>query len=391
MKVAFVVHRYGQEVRGGAEAISREFAVRLAKRGVEIEVFTSCAVDYRSWRNEYEPGTSTDEGVTVHRFATEAERSEDFDDFTGALYAQGPSVTREMQLEWMDKQGPYAPSLVTALQDEAHRFDLVIFVTYLYWTTWNGLQAAPSKAVLNPTAHDEPPIRLPLFDEMFRIPKAFIFYSEPERSYVHRRFELGEIPEAVTGIGIDGPSAPPGPRPASVPEKYLVCFGRVDQSKGVDRLIEHYITYRARRGDAIDLVLMGDPVMDVPPTPGITLLGIVDDETKWSVLANATILVHPSPYESFAHALLEGFMVERPAIVNGNCAVTVDHSCRSGAGLWYRSYAEFEAALDMLLADGDLRDAMGAQGRRYVETTFAWDRVVDRYERFLHSVSSRLT
>ena len=47
----------------------REAAHGLARRGWDVEVLTTCARDHYTWRNEYEPGTTTvDDGVVVHRF-----------------------------------------------------------------------------------------------------------------------------------------------------------------------------------------------------------------------------------------------------------------------------------------------------------------------------------
>ena len=64
MKVAFVVPRYGDEVFGGAERAAQQLAERLhAWRGWQVEVLTTCALDYRSWENWYPEGASDLRGV----------------------------------------------------------------------------------------------------------------------------------------------------------------------------------------------------------------------------------------------------------------------------------------------------------------------------------------
>lgn len=56
LKLAFVVDRYGADVPGGSERHCREFAERLAGRGHEVTVLTSCARDYVTWANVFPPG-----------------------------------------------------------------------------------------------------------------------------------------------------------------------------------------------------------------------------------------------------------------------------------------------------------------------------------------------
>src|SRR5579862_2227277 len=78
MRILFAVQRYGTEVAGGAEAACRELAWRLAARGHEVHVVTSCAQSYVDWANAYPEGDTTIDGVTVHRLAVAHARDNRF-------------------------------------------------------------------------------------------------------------------------------------------------------------------------------------------------------------------------------------------------------------------------------------------------------------------------
>ncbi len=73
MKVAVVTVRFGQEVVGGAEKLAWEVSQRLAAE-FEIEILTSCAKDYRTWRNHYPEGTSRVDNLLIRRFPVSNER-----------------------------------------------------------------------------------------------------------------------------------------------------------------------------------------------------------------------------------------------------------------------------------------------------------------------------
>ena len=71
------------------------------------------------------------------------------------------------------------------------------------------------------------------------------------------------------------------------------------------------------------------------------------------------------------------------------CGPTREHCERSGGGLWFGSYPEFETVLDRLLADEDLRAELGRRGRQYVDRHFQWPVLIGRYGEFLTGVAER--
>ena len=74
-KIAIINQRYGLEVNGGSELYSRQIAERLCKKH-DVEVLTTCSLDYVTWANHYKQGIEEINGVKVRRFPTDHERTQ---------------------------------------------------------------------------------------------------------------------------------------------------------------------------------------------------------------------------------------------------------------------------------------------------------------------------
>lgn len=398
MKLLFVVQRYGESVAGGAEQACRSFAERLAERGHEVHAAASCATSYVDWANELPEGTSEERGVTVHRFPVDRpRRTAQFGFLNRAAAHSGALVDPFVQLEWMNEQGPRVRGMRSWLSGNADRFDAVVFFTYLYYSTFHGLRAAAplTATVLHPTAHQEPYLEMPLFDEVFRLPDALALFTPEEGDLVARRFRTS-VPAEEIGIGLDPPVPPTeearfrastglGDRP------YVLFLGRVDPGKGSDELVRYFAEYKRRRPGDLALVVVGDPVTRPDLDDDVVLTGYVDEATKSAALANAVALLQPSYFESFSLALVEAWQHSVPALVQGHTDVLVGQARRSAGAIPYRGYPEFEAALDRLRSDDALRQTLGANGKAYVDERYRWPVVLDRYEDLLTRVVHRRT
>lgn len=344
----------------------------------DVEVITTCAKDYVSWRNEYAEGIETVNGIPVHRFKTDRKRqSRKFDDLSQHLYTNPHSYFDEV--DWMVQQGPYAPGMFEFIKKQASDYDAFLFYTYLYPTTFFGMQYVPQKAILVSTAHDEPPLYFDIFRMLFHLPKAFLYLTEEEKALVHRTFGNQSIPYETLGTGVE---VTPAGKPDAFRQKYgingdfLLYAGRIDEGKGCGQLIEFFSQYTSR-GKELMLVFMGKAAMKIPDRPDIKMLGFVSDEDKMNGMSAATILVMPSLMESLSIVTLEAWSVGTPVMVNGDCAVLRGHCLRSNGGLYYTDYDEFEACLDLLLENRALAAALGENGRHYIQQHYQWD-VIDK-------------
>jgi glycosyltransferase involved in cell wall biosynthesis len=154
-------------------------------------------------------------------------------------------------------------------------------------------------------------------------------------------------------------------------------------------LAEYFATYKERRPGPLALALVGPVAVELTPHPDIVVTGAVDEADRWDIVRDALVAVSPSALESFSLVVIEAWVDRVPVVVNGTCGPTREHCELSGGGLWFTSYPEFEAVLDRLLADTDLRSRLGGRGRAYVEAHFEWPVLISRYAEFLESVVAR--
>jgi glycosyltransferase involved in cell wall biosynthesis len=398
MRLAFVVQRYGLEINGGSEVHCRQLAERMSGH-MDVEVLTTCAADYFTWRNVYPPGEEIINGIPVRRFPVDRERNmTEFNRFTTEIMGRPRTYFDEMR--WMELQGPISSGLLRFLEVRQDHYDLFFFMTYLYASTFLGLQVVPHKSVMLATAHDDPWIRFSIYRPLFHLPRAFVFNTIEERSLIHRLFKNEYIPGQVLGNGIDARrlaqvAAAPADvifagEPRLTPEdEYIIFVGRVDPSKGCDQLFEYFTRYKAESDSRVKLVLAGKPTMPIPAHPDIVSLGFLrDDPYDW--MARARALVLPSTMESLSLVLLESLGLGVPVLINGDCDVTRGHCRRSNGGLYYHNYEEFAAALSLLLRRPELRAQLGLQGQAYVQQNYAWEVVEGRFVDWLNRVASRI-
>ena len=414
MKIALIVQRYGTEILGGSEYHCRLVAERLSARH-DVEVLTTCARDYVTWANEYPEGTDRVRGVTVRRFANARTRDiESFNAYSDWIFSH--SHTADDEQEWLEQQGPWCPALIEHLEQRHASYDALVFFTYLYAPTVLGLHIDPARSVLVPTAHDEPAIRLDLYRDVFRLPRAVAFNTGVERAFLRSRFDFEAGAEEVAGCGVDLPpflagSDDAGDTPASRDDdslraplsagaafrrrhRLLTPFalfgGRIDRGKGCEELIEYFGTYAAAHGDAM-LALMGVKLMPIPPEPYIRFAGMLPEAERLEALEAATVVVVPSPYESLSLLALEAFACGTPVLANARSDVLTDHCQRSNAGLYYADQEEFVECLKLLVDNAGVRRTMGRNGRAYVRAHYAWDIVLGKYERLIAAVGGGTT
>jgi glycosyltransferase involved in cell wall biosynthesis len=380
-KIAFVVQRYGEEVIGGSESLCRSIAEHLTPF-YQVEILTTCALNYYDWRNHFPEGVTDHKGVRVRRFrVTGFRRYWRFARLCNRVY--GRPHTLEEERRWLRYQGPITPNLYRFLEAARADYASVIFFTYLYPTTVEAIAIAPERSILVPTAHDEPPLYLSIFRPVFHLPRMIFYNTEEEKLLVHRVFQNQHVPSEVVGIGIDVPDL--GPLVPPHKDLFFLYLGRIDRNKGVNELVEWFLASNLKN---VKLTFAGTSVIQLPRHPSLRVLGEVSEQEKFTLLQNCRALILPSLYESLSLVALEAWAQGTPVIARQGSAVLEGHIRSCGGGLLFEDTKSLHNSIKQFCEDAQLARRMGESGRRYVAEKYSWQRIIDAYCDAVEAIST---
>ncbi len=379
-RVAIVVQRCHEDIVGGSETLAWHYA-QLLRNAYEVDLLTTTAIDTSAWANALPAGAETRDGVRIVRFPVTIGRSQYWAGLLDRLVQEfGPLVptrnqdvpplgwTIALQEDLIRHQGPYSEPLLRYIKENWRDYRAIIFITYLYPTTYFGLQQLPAgNALFAPTLHDELPAYLPAYKYAARRARQLVWLTAAEQRVGQKLW--GDLPGQIVSMAIETDVR----EPQWAPAPYLLYSGRVDPNKGCVQLFDYFITFKKTQPSPLRLIITGKDDIPVPQHEDIEFRGFVSDEEKFRLMSGAMMFVNPSPNESFSIVTLEAMAQHTPVLVNSASTVLADHIKDSGAGRIYSNYQTFANALTELSANEALLTNMGQLGRDYVLSRYQPD------------------
>ncbi|HVW34857.1 MAG TPA: glycosyltransferase family 4 protein [Acidimicrobiia bacterium] len=388
-RIAFVPPRYGDDVVGGAETVLRQAAERLATRGWEVEILTTCVKDHYTWANDYPAGVWRDGDLTIRRFPVVHGDDPVLWDALERRIRVGATLTADEQFTWMNGRFR-VPGLFHHLVGHAHGYRAIVFSPYLFWTTVVGATVAPERSVIIPCLHDENYAYQALFRPLLADSAQVWFMSEPERDLAMR---IGPVAPChpVTGEGVLIPESydPDGFRARhGITRPYVLFAGRREGGKGWNDLLRAFTRAVLHHKVDLDLVSFGVGKIVLPAEIAgrVKDLGFLPQAEVGDAYAGAAAYVQPSLYESFSRTIMESWLAGTPVIANTACEVVRWHCERSGGGLLYADDYELAQYLALVADDPTRLRPLGAAGREYVLANYTWDAALDRMEAALEEL-----
>lgn len=393
--IAFVIPWYGDGIPGGAETECNHLAHCLTDSGMKVEVLTTCvrtAADDRG-KNTLKPGLNVESGVPVRRFEV---RQRDEQRFMSAI----EKLVKNIQMMRDDERMYFeedinSPDLYRYIRENREKYELFIFMPYLYGITYYGSQECPDNCVMIPCLHDECYAYMQLMKECAAKFKGMIFLSKPEAELANRLYDLSKVKTEVIGAyvesGWEDSCDPQAFRDKyNIKDDFILYAGRKDSGKKADELVKFFINYKKmRRNQRLKLVMIGGGELEIPQEykNEIIDLGFVPIEDKHNAFAASLFLCNPSHFESFSIVIMESWLAKRPVLVSEHCAVTTNFCLENNGGLYYGDYGTFCGCLDFMLNNRELIDCMGENGCRYVKENFTHDVIGKKYKKCLQDLS----
>ena len=203
-------------------------------------------------------------------------------------------ASEEEQEEWFRQNGPDAPGLIHHLQAEGATYERILFWSFRYAETYFGLPHVADRAVLVPTAEQDPIVRLDVLATFFSRPSAFIFLTPEEQALVTRRAMRPLEPSCVVGSGLEPVARRTGVEleldRLGIRTPFILYLGRVDPNKGCEVLFRHFQRYHTEHPSSLQLVLAGPANMPFPHHPSVKSLGRVDDRLREALLDRKSVV-----------------------------------------------------------------------------------------------------
>ncbi len=390
MKLAFVVQRYGLDINGGAELHCRWVAEHMNKF-CDVEVLTTRAFDYITWKDHFPQGEESINGIRVKRFSVNRPRNpERFGKIQDFILENEHKEIDE--LRWIEEEGPLSSSLIHHLKEQEADYDYFIFFSYRYYHSYWGIEVVPHKSILVPTAEHDAVIHLKIFKELFRKPQAFVYNSVEEREMIQTLSQNEAVIGDVVGVGIEVPEefkTEEFRKKHKIPGPYIIYVGRIDENKGCVELFDFFLRLKKYSNIDIKLVLIGNTKIKIPSHLDIIYLGFRSEEEKFSAINGAEFLIMPSFFESLSMVTLEAWAMGKPVLANARCDVLKGQCIRSNAGFFYKNYEEFCSAFHLLLSSKRLRKIMGTNGQKYFNQNYTWEVIEKKYLALLDRLKER--
>ena len=241
----------------------------------------------------------------------------------------------------------------------------------------------------------EPQLRQDIEGHVMSVADGIVVSTDEERQDVVRHYDAPPRNVHVIPAGVNLDMFQPVNQAQAraelgIREKRMILYvGRIEPLKGIDILLRavpmleygqdlRVLVVGGNPGNDAELDRLKSMTAELDIEDSVTFTGSVPQSTLPTYYSAADVFVLPSHSESFGLAPLEAMACGTPVVVSRVGGMkTFVNSGENGYLVPWRCPESFAQRLDVLLANPELRDAMG-QAAREKALSMGWDSVADR-------------
>ena len=395
MKLLHVTHQY-RPALGGAEKYITELSEEMVRHGHQVDVFTTRAVDYQTWRSEL-PHYEQLDGVNVYRFDSWPRTSRKWAMMNYGFAHYWPHEARLYEPLIFFGSGPICPAMFWRALQQAPQYDVVhinnLHYSHAYPVYWAARRRGVP-VVITPHVHAEQRVTYDVgyLRSILCGSSAILADTTEEQAFLLNRGFNDCV--TVAGVGLQLDRLPPLDRTVSrakfnLPsEAFVVLFlGRKVEYKGIALCVEALTELRRARPD-VYLLAVG-PETDYSrqlwarcgALDGLIVCDTISDEDRLHALNACDVLALPSSGEAFGIVYLEAWAYHKPVI--GARIASVSSLIEEGVDGYLIDPArsdELAAHLAVLYERRELAHALGQQGRAKLERRYTLEHIGELVE-----------
>lgn len=174
-----------------------------------------------------------------------------------------------------------------------------------------------------------------------------------------------------------------------IKEDHMILFlGRIHKRKGIDFLIKSFSDLRKDISGLVLVIIGSNDGYKVEVEKSIKTLnlgnivkviGYVDEKDKMSAYVDADVLVYPGIYEIFGLVPFEAILCGTPVIVTDDCGCgELVREANCGYLVNYNDRDGLKEKMRLAIENQEEGKELVARGKKYINDTLAWDKIVER-------------
>ncbi|MFP3975644.1 MAG: glycosyltransferase [Dehalococcoidia bacterium] len=394
------VPQLGRTDTGGQVVYVLELSKALAKLGIKVDIYTRW---FDRSRPQVEP-VPRYPNVRVIRIPAgpwEFIRKEDIYNVLPELSRNMITYIKKNNLGYDLFHGHYVDAGIVTL-DVSQAFGKPAFFTAHSLGAWKREQMDGDPEEMEKTFKFSHRISEEL--RIFRSVNAQTVTTEVQREKLRTLYGFHSRNIAVIPPGVDTDRFRPlqeneSEKQLKLPDKYILCISRIDSNKGHDFLLYAFDTIRKEIEDVHLVIGGGSPepkqvesevyammkqiVDERQMQDRVHLLGYVPDDLMAPYYRHAQMFVVPSKFEPFGMTALEAMACGTPVVASSLGGLkNVLSDGKTGLLADPSNQDELAKAMGRLLKDKALTEKIGDAGRDFVQKTYSWDSIADRFIAF---------